>query len=75
MPFPIVRYYMGIAQYLGSLERELVGYPVAPQAAILGHAALPGWAKLAMVVRGGEILMADAAGAFAPGEGQHGDGL
>jgi len=52
----------------GSLERELVGYPVAQQAAILGHAALPGWAKLAMVVRGGEILMADAAGAFAPGD-------
>ncbi|HEV7490444.1 MAG TPA: potassium/proton antiporter [Rhodanobacteraceae bacterium] len=52
----------------GSLERELVGYPVAPQAAILGHAALPGWAKLAMVVRGGEILMADASGAFAAGD-------
>ncbi len=52
----------------GSLERELVGYPVAPQAAILGNAVLPGWAKLAMVVRGGEILMADAAGAFAPGD-------
>jgi cell volume regulation protein A len=52
----------------GSLERELVGYPVAPQAAILGNAALPGWAKLAMVVRGGEILMADASGAFSPGD-------
>jgi cell volume regulation protein A len=52
----------------GSLERELVGYPVAPEAAILGAAALPGWAKLAMVVRGGEILMADAAGLFAAGD-------
>ncbi|HEX5124441.1 MAG TPA: transporter associated domain-containing protein, partial [Rhodanobacteraceae bacterium] len=52
----------------GSLERELVGYPVAPEAAILGEAALPGWAKLAMVVRGGEILMADAAGRFASGD-------
>jgi potassium/hydrogen antiporter len=52
----------------GSLERELVGYPVASQAAILGDAALPGWAKLAMVVRGGEILMADAAGRFTPGD-------
>ncbi len=52
----------------GSLERELVGYPVAPEAAILGEAPLPGWAKLAMVVRGGEILMADAAGRFAPGD-------
>ena len=52
----------------GSLERELVGYPVAPEAAILGEAALPSWAKLAMVVRGGEILMADAAGRFAAGD-------
>jgi cell volume regulation protein A len=52
----------------GSLERELVGYPVAPEAAILGEAALPGWAQLAMVVRGGEILMADAAGRFAAGD-------
>jgi len=52
----------------GSLARELVGYPVAPQAAILVSATLPGWAKLAMVVRGGEILMADAAGPFAPGD-------
>jgi len=52
----------------GSLERELVGYLVAPQAAILGTASLPGWAKLAMVVRGGEILMADAFGTLAPGD-------
>jgi len=52
----------------GSLERELVGYPVAPQAAILGNAALPKWAKLAMVVRGGEILMADAGGAIMAGD-------
>jgi potassium/hydrogen antiporter len=52
----------------GSLERELVGYPVAPQAAILGNAVLPGWAKLAMIVRGGEIMMADAAGSFAAGD-------
>ena len=43
----------------GSLERELVGYLIAHQAAILAKAVLPGWAKLAMVVRGGEILMAD----------------
>jgi cell volume regulation protein A len=52
----------------GSLERELVGYPVAQEAAILGNAVLPGWAKLAMVVRGGEILMADAFGALVPGD-------
>jgi cell volume regulation protein A len=53
----------------GSLERELVGYPVAPEAAILEAATtLPGWAKLAMVVRGGEILMADAADRFEAGD-------
>ena len=52
----------------GSLERELVGYPVAPEAAILEAGSLPGWAKLAMVVRGGEIHMGDAADRFAPGD-------
>jgi cell volume regulation protein A len=43
----------------GSLARELVGYPVGADAAILGMASLPGWAKLAMIVRDGEIRMAD----------------
>jgi potassium/hydrogen antiporter len=43
----------------GSLARELVGYPIAEQSAILGAASLPGWAKLAMIVRDGEIRMAD----------------
>ncbi|HEY0178281.1 MAG TPA: transporter associated domain-containing protein, partial [Dokdonella sp.] len=52
----------------GSLEGELVGYAVAPGAAILAGAALPGWAKLAMIVRGGEILTADAASALAAGD-------
>ena len=52
----------------GSLEREMVGYAIAPGAAILGDASLPGWAKLAMVVRNGEILMPDAAGPFADGD-------
>ena len=52
----------------GSLEREMVGYAIAPGAAILGDAELPGWAKLAMVVRNGEILMPDAAGALAGGD-------
>jgi len=52
----------------GSLERELVGYPVAAGAAILGGAALPGWAQLAMVVREGAILMPEAAGPLAVGD-------
>jgi cell volume regulation protein A len=52
----------------GSLEREMVGYAVAPGAALLGHAHLPGWAQLAMIVRGGEILMPDAAGPLVAGD-------
>jgi cell volume regulation protein A len=52
----------------GSLERELVGYPVAPDAAILDAATLPGWAKLAMIVRGGEIHMADGANRIEAGD-------
>ncbi len=52
----------------GSLAREMVGYPVAADAAILGGAPLPRWASPAMVVRGGEILMPDAAGAPLAGD-------
>jgi cell volume regulation protein A len=52
----------------GSLERELVGYPVAAEARILAAAPVPGWAQLTMVVRGGEILTPESAGALAPGD-------
>ncbi|MBA8882645.1 potassium/proton antiporter [Dokdonella fugitiva] len=52
----------------GSLEREMVGYAVAPGAAILGDASLPGWAQLAMIVRGGEILMPETGGALQGGD-------
>ncbi|GAA0711803.1 potassium/proton antiporter [Dokdonella soli] len=52
----------------GSLERELVGYQVAPGASILGGAAAPGWAQLTMIVRGGAILMPETAGALAVGD-------
>ncbi|HEU4662746.1 MAG TPA: potassium/proton antiporter [Dokdonella sp.] len=52
----------------GSLEREMVGYAVAPGAAILDGARLPGWAQLAMVVRGGAILMPDASGPLVGGD-------
>ena len=52
----------------GSLERELVGYAVAPDASILAGARLPGWAQLAMVVRRGELLTSDAIDAIAPGD-------
>jgi cell volume regulation protein A len=52
----------------GSLERELVGYEVAPGAAILDKAAVPGWAQLALYVRDGEILMPDAHCTLAAGD-------
>lgn len=52
----------------GSLERELVGYPVAAEARILGGAPVPGWAQLTMIVRGGEILTPDEGGALATGD-------
>jgi cell volume regulation protein A len=52
----------------GSLERELVGYSIAPGAAILGGAITPGWAQLTMIVRGGEILMPDALDTLAAGD-------
>jgi cell volume regulation protein A len=52
----------------GSLEREMVGYAVAPGATILVRMALPGWAQLVMVVRNGEIHMPDVAGALSDGD-------
>lgn len=39
----------------GQLELEMVGYRVASDAAILGGAPLPGWARPAMIVRQGQI--------------------
>lgn len=52
----------------GSLERELVGYPVAAEARILAGAPMPGWAQLTMIVRGGEILTPEEGGALAHGD-------
>ncbi|MEO7432791.1 MAG: potassium/proton antiporter [Dokdonella sp.] len=52
----------------GSLERELVGYSVAPGASILGGSPTPGWAQLTMIVRNGQILMPDTVEAIAPGD-------
>jgi cell volume regulation protein A len=52
----------------GSLELEMVGYAVAPGATVLLGTALPGWAQLVMIVRGGEILMPDTAGPLAGGD-------
>jgi len=47
----------------GQLEYELVGYRVGPTSAVLTQQAeLPGWARPAMVVRGGRILLPTEAG-------------
>jgi len=52
----------------GSLERELVGYPVAAQARVLAGAPLPAWARLTLVVREGTIQPAHEAGALHAGD-------
>lgn len=52
----------------GSLERELVGYAVAPDASVLGGATVPGWAQLTMIVRGGDILMPEPGVTLAVGD-------
>lgn len=46
----------------GQLASEMVGYPVAPNSPILRGVKPPGWARLAMVVRGEQVLMATEAG-------------
>ncbi len=50
----------------GQLEYEMVGYRVAEDSAILRGGTLPAWARPAMVVRGGRILMPDEAGSLQP---------
>lgn len=52
----------------GSLERELVGYAVAPDASVLGGATIPGWAQLTMIVRGGDIRMPESGVTLAVGD-------
>ncbi|WP_461061153.1 potassium/proton antiporter [Silanimonas algicola] len=53
----------------GQLDYELVGYRVGPTSAVLGkNAELPGWARAAMVVRDGQILLPHEAGPPAPGD-------
>lgn len=52
----------------GSLERELVGYPVAADASILSGGTLPAWAQPTMIVRGGSILAPERAGSLHAGD-------
>jgi cell volume regulation protein A len=52
----------------GQTEQEIVGYPVTADSVILGLSRLPGWARLLMVVRKGQILGAADAGHLQPGD-------
>lgn len=52
----------------GQLEQELVGYPVGENSVILSLTRLPHWLRPIMVIRGGEILSAEEAGAMAAGD-------
>jgi cell volume regulation protein A len=52
----------------GQLELELVGYPVAPDCALLKGAALPKSARLNLVVRQGQVLTPDQAGPIQAGD-------
>lgn len=53
----------------GQLDYELVGYRVGPTSAVLTqHAELPGWARPAMVVRDGQILLPNEAGSARTGD-------
>lgn len=49
----------------GQLEYDLVGYRVAAGSAALHGAPLPGRVRLAMLVRDGQVLLPEHAGAFA----------
>ena len=49
----------------GQLEYDMIGYRIAPGSAVLRGAQLPGRVRLAMVVRGGQVLLPDECGAFA----------
>jgi cell volume regulation protein A len=48
----------------GQLEYDMIGYRIAPGSAALRGAQLPGRVRLAMVVRGGEVLLPGECGAF-----------
>ncbi|MDX2223832.1 MAG: potassium/proton antiporter [Rhodospirillaceae bacterium] len=52
----------------GQLAREIVGYPVLPDSAVVAGAPVPGWAIPAFVVRDQQIITPDSAGALAAGD-------
>lgn len=52
----------------GQMDVELVAYPVSEGAPAIGQGALPSWARLVMVVRGGQTLTPEAAGLMRVGD-------
>jgi cell volume regulation protein A len=52
----------------GQTDQELIGYPVAADSLILALSKLPAWARLVLVVRGGEILAPPEAGTLQAGD-------
>ncbi len=52
----------------GQTEQEIAGYPVGQDAVILGLTRLPGFARLLMLVRKGQIVTPAEAGRLQPGD-------
>lgn len=48
----------------GQIEFEMVGYRVAAECAVLRGGRMPGWARAALVVRGGQVHTAEQAGSL-----------
>jgi len=48
----------------GQIEFEMVGYRVAADCAVLRGGRMPGWARAALVVRGGQVHTAEQAGSL-----------
>ena len=52
----------------GQIDQELVAYPVTEGTPAAGAMALPGWARLVFIMRGGHILTPEAAGPLRAGD-------
>lgn len=52
----------------GQTDMELVAYPVMAGTPVAGQMLLPDWARLIMVVRGGQMLTPEEAGALKEGD-------
>ncbi|MBL8574147.1 MAG: potassium/proton antiporter [Hyphomicrobiaceae bacterium] len=52
----------------GQTNQEMAGYPVTEDSPVMRERALPAWARLVLVVRGGAILDAASAGDLRPND-------